>query len=107
MIDSAGGGSAARFLFGVLLRFAIWTLNGVTDWVGQADQIPSPQRKALRTCVGQGADTLDPYFHHVARLQEFLSRHADARTGAGEDQVARLQRDHGREVRDLLGERED
>ena len=45
--------------------------------------------------IGQRADVLDPHLHHVARLQEFLPREPDARRGSGEDQVARLQRDHG------------
>src|SRR5258708_40289895 len=53
------------------------------------------------------ADLLDPELHRLARAQEALARHADARGRAGHDEIARLQRDARREHLDLLGDGED
>src|SRR5262245_30449913 len=62
---------------------------------------------ALAAGRGQRADALDPGLHDVAALEEFLPRQADAGGRAGRDQVARLQGDEGRQMGDLLGQRED
>src|SRR5258706_11013062 len=53
------------------------------------------------------ADLLDPELDRLARSQEALARHTDARRCAGHDQIARLQRDARGEHLDLLGHRED
>src|SRR5258708_33944653 len=60
-----------------------------------------------RHAVRERADVLDPQLDYVAGFEEFRPRGADARRRAGQDHVARLQRDARGQVRDLLRERED
>src|ERR1700680_1198399 len=50
--------------------------------------------------VPQHTQSLDLHFHHVAALQEHgrLPRDADTGRRAGEDQIARLQRENLRQV---------
>ena len=57
--------------------------------------------------IGQAADLLDPQLDHVARLEEFAAPGPDAGGRAGEDHVAGIKRDAARQLRDLLGQRED
>src|SRR3989442_15253439 len=57
--------------------------------------------------VGQRADLLDPNLDHVAGLEEFPARRADAGRRAGENEIARMQRHPARQLRDLLGQIED
>src|SRR5258708_33282806 len=53
------------------------------------------------------ADLLDPEPDRLARTQEALARHADARRRAGHDEIARLQRNARRKHLDLLGDGKD
>src|SRR3989442_5141122 len=62
---------------------------------------------ALRHGVGQLADALDPEANGLAGLQESPAAHPDARRRPSHDQVAGLQRDARRELRDLLRRVED
>src|SRR5258708_515313 len=60
-----------------------------------------------RHAVLELADLLDPELHRLARAQEALARHADARGRAGHDEIARLQRDARGQHLDLLRDGED
>ncbi|MCE3520193.1 hypothetical protein LXJ58_36155, partial [Escherichia coli] len=55
------------------------------------------------------ADSLDLAAYDIALLQEDgrLAGHADAFGRAGRDEVARLERERGREIADLVGDRMD
>src|SRR5262245_52584521 len=68
---------------------------------------PSVQGRTTASAhrVHQGTDAFDPHPHHVAGLQEFLARHADAGGSAGQDQVAGIERDPAGQMGDLLGKR--
>src|SRR5262245_4694232 len=57
--------------------------------------------------VGQRSDFLDPDLDHVSGLEEFPARRADPGGGAGENEVARMERHSARQLRDLLGQIED
>src|SRR5262249_167674 len=57
--------------------------------------------------VRERSDALDFERYHVAHIQELAAAHADARGGAGEDEVARIKRHVARELLDLLSDRED
>src|SRR5262249_52363247 len=61
----------------------------------------------LRKLVGQRADAFDPDLGGVAGLEELAARRADAGRRAGQDDVARIERDPRRQVRQLLGQIED
>src|SRR5438105_3913897 len=71
-----------------------------------------PMMRAIRRfysgdAVLELADLLDPEPDRLARTQEALAWHADARRRAGHDEIARLQRDARRKHLDLLCDRED
>ena len=72
-----------------------------------AAQVFGPGHVCLRAGIGEGSDPFDRDLHHIAGLEELLAREPDAGGRAGEDQVAGLKRHPRREVRDLLGQRED
>src|SRR5262245_26743275 len=57
---------------------------------------------SLRHLVADLADAFDPDLHHVAGLEVLAPAGADAGGCAGEDQVARMEREPRGEVRDLL-----
>src|SRR5262249_56451703 len=56
---------------------------------------------------GQRSAFLDSDLDHVSGLEEFPARRADPGGGAGENEVARMERHSARQLRDLLGQIED
>ncbi len=53
--------------------------------------------------VDQRAELVDFNLHFVADFQKFPTRQADARAGAGGNDIAGLQRDMAAEIGDLFG----
>src|SRR5260221_682911 len=87
-------------------------LSCATPIVGTWDVPMPPMMRAIsrfysRHAVLELADLLDPELHRLARAQEALARHADARGRAGHDEIARLQRDARGQHLDLLRDGED
>src|SRR5262249_44429423 len=77
------------------------------DYTGESLLHNIWRKLALRHLVADLADAFDPDLHHIAGLEVLAPPGTDTCGSAGEDQVARMKREPGGKVRNLLGQRVD